>query len=199
MSRDGNILLHPPKLEPRVDGDTLTRIPGQFQVGRVLNGLVWVGDGLTLSVTQRIRALTTAGWRRFISARVCKYVNTEDVNILMTEMTPQQSVVNETGLVKGPRRQCCTPICFFQFLLVKLIDSTAAIIFPVYKWPIQYALRQKAYLPNQSIFVSAADLRRKLKSTPILSAVNTSRSLQVRLVAFESSKAIPVPWLFCSP
>ena len=61
MSRDGNILLHPPKLEPRVDGDTLTRIPGQFQVGRVLNGLVWVGDGLTLSVTQRIRALTTAG------------------------------------------------------------------------------------------------------------------------------------------
>ena len=34
--------LDPQKLEPRV-GDTLTRIPGQFQGGRVLQGLVWVG------------------------------------------------------------------------------------------------------------------------------------------------------------
>ena len=57
---------------------------------------------------------------------------------------------------------------FFAMFLVKFVLFTAAILFTVYKWPMKHALRRTANLPNQSLFVPAVYLRRKLTFTPIL-------------------------------
>ena len=54
---------------------------------------------------------------------------------------------------------------------MKLVSSTTATLFTVYKWPMKNALRQTANLPNQSLFVAAVYLRRKLTFTPILFAL----------------------------
>ena len=51
---------------------------------------------------------------------------------------------------------------------VKFVSSTAAILFTVYKWPMKHVLRRTANLPNQSLFVPAVYLKRKLPFTPIL-------------------------------
>ena len=69
---------------------------------------------------------------------------------------------------KGPRRPYCTPCFFSHVFFVKFVFSTAAILFTVYKWPMKHALRQTANLPNQSLFVPAVYLGRKLTFTPIL-------------------------------
>ena len=85
-----------------------------------------------------------------------------------------------------------------MFFFVKFVISTAGGLFPVYKKPVKHVLRQTAYLPNQSLFVSAVYLGRKLTFTPIFFVVPVDHT-KYALLCFESREAIPVFWSFCSP
>ena len=71
------------------------------------------------------------------------------------------------------------------------LPNTAPILFTVYKWPMKHSSRQTANLPNQSLFVPAVYLTRKLTFTPRLSGT-AGRSVQVILVVFESLTTMPV-------
>ena len=86
----------------------------------------------------------------------------------------------------------CMLFCVF---VVKCVFSTTAIPFAVLLLRMKHALRQTANLSNQSLFVHAVCLEKKIAFTPTLFELPVV--VQVIIVVFEYRQGFFVFWSFC--